>query len=109
MEGETVRISLVGELDTATAPRFHEEAPAALDGAGAVIVDCAALTFVDSKGIAALLQLKLCADQHQIELQVQNVSAMARRVLDILGLLDILEVQMPSESQDSEPDETAPS
>jgi anti-anti-sigma factor len=48
--------ALVGELDAATAPRVRELG-ATLDGF-AVDVDLSGLTFVDSSGLHALIELK---------------------------------------------------
>src|SRR6185369_5447303 len=53
------RVAIAGELDMATVPRVEaalEVEPAA--SAGAVVVDLAGVTFMDSTGLAALVKLE---------------------------------------------------
>ena len=53
--GETV-VAPSGELDLASAPAVRDALAGALaDGAGAVVVDLSRVTFLDSTGLAALL------------------------------------------------------
>jgi anti-anti-sigma factor len=54
--GEGV-VSLVGELDLAEADAFLEWVGANVDSRREVVLDCSALTFLDSSGIRAILTL----------------------------------------------------
>jgi anti-anti-sigma factor len=50
-------VSLVGELDMEQAERLLEWAGSNLDGQPEIVLDCSALTFLDSSGIRAILML----------------------------------------------------
>ena len=51
-----VVLTLVGELDLATAPVLQERLDAALRGKAAVVIDLSRLRFIDSSGLGMLVQ-----------------------------------------------------
>ena len=71
-----------GEIDLATAPEF-EAALAKCEG-DTITVDCAALTYMDSSGIAALIE-PVKAGQ---SVRLVNVPANVERVLTILRVAE---------------------
>jgi anti-anti-sigma regulatory factor len=74
---------LVGELDIATAP----DVDAALRGlSGDVIVDCAALEFIDSAGFYCLDRGYNSAVARQSTFQVSGFSHFQRRLARLLAL-----------------------
>jgi anti-anti-sigma factor len=57
-ERGTGRLTVVGELDMATAPQLEEKVDALLlQGAGALIIDLGKLRFIDSSGLRLLIIL----------------------------------------------------
>jgi anti-sigma B factor antagonist len=84
-ETKTV-ISLVGEIDAA----LRDEAGAcmgiALVKALPVVVDSTLATFIDSSGIAFILQLHLAASAEQIPVTLLDPHRVLRDVLDMVGL-----------------------
>src|SRR4051812_1227883 len=84
-ESRTV-IVLVGEIDAA----LRDEASAcmglALVTGDPVVVDSTATTFIDSSGIAFVLQLHLAASEAGIPVTLRDPHRVLRDVLDMVGL-----------------------
>jgi anti-sigma B factor antagonist len=85
----TVTITLSGELDMSNVELVRDRLGI---GAGqslpAVIVDLAELSFMDSSGIALLVQLA----GHTEQIALRNVSPLIERVLAATGVNEILTV-----------------
>jgi anti-sigma B factor antagonist len=85
--GNDVSLGLVGEFDLSAVESF---AQGALDcNGGAVIVDLGNVTFIDSTGISALLEVRRRLDAEGRELRVENVSVPAARIFALTGLTDV--------------------
>jgi anti-sigma B factor antagonist len=90
-EGALVRLS--GELDIATAPHLEDELNGLLDrGVRHVTLDLAELSFMDSKGLHALVRARERLAGRQGDLVVQAPSPNARRILEISGLDRLIRV-----------------
>ena len=80
------RFSITGELDLTTAPRLIE-----LDDVhGPLLLDLHGVTFIDSNGIAALLQLYRRCEHDGCSFRIEAWSDEVERVLRIVGLHEIL-------------------
>lgn len=85
---ETHVVCLYGQLDLANADRVREML---IDvGGSTVVVDLAGLRFLDSSGIAALLGARneITAAGHGFELR--GAQGIVRRVLEVTGLVFLL-------------------
>ena len=85
------RVTLSGELDMATVPRFR----AVVDDALArdrrhIAVDASGLTFIDSSGIVALLSARERAMAVEGSLRLTAASTAVLRVLEMAGIADEL-------------------
>jgi anti-anti-sigma factor len=78
------RLYVWGELDLTVADQLPESLET-LDGER-VVVDLGGLTFIDSVGIRALL----AARRNHPHLHIDNVPPSTRRVLDLIGVTDLL-------------------
>jgi anti-sigma B factor antagonist len=89
---DTVTIAPAGELDLATAPLVadHLAALAAGGGVSRVVLDLDGLTFFDSSGVALLLGCWRRAGREGWDLEIVGTPPLARGVLDLCGLLDVL-------------------
>jgi anti-anti-sigma factor len=85
---DVVRLAVEGELDLATVPVLAEHLEVA--GAGEVVLDLAALTFLDSSGIALLIGLSRRADREAWALRIVGTPDHARATLALCGLVDVL-------------------
>ena len=83
------RIAPTGELDIASIDPVRDDVDTAIaQGATAIVFDLTEVTFLDSSALAVFAY----AARHVTVVQVSNPSALARRVLEETGLLDVLHV-----------------
>ena len=76
------RVKVTGELDVLTAPMVIE----AVIKAMTVEVDLSEVTFVDSTGVHALIQLR----NRRSQLRIVAVSPPVKRVLEVTGVAEAL-------------------
>jgi anti-anti-sigma factor len=89
LAGAAVIVSVRGEVDLATASELEayvNEAFAAAEGS--VVLDLAAMTFIDSSGLRVLVALSNDARARSEQLALRNVPRHAERVLDLTGLAE---------------------
>ena len=88
---EAVTLALRGELDVATAQRVRQCLHDVLvETAGPVRVDLGGVTFVDSAGVSALLEVRRRVDDADRVLLVGPLSAAATHYLNTSGVLTVL-------------------
>jgi anti-anti-sigma factor len=81
---------LTGELDVYEAPVFRSELFSIIDeGHRRVVVDCAGMAFIDSAGLATLVdaQRRLAANDGQLVLRA--VRSSSRRIFEITDLVTL--------------------
>jgi anti-anti-sigma factor len=88
--GEGV-VWLVGEFDMAEADAFLEWVGTNLDGQRDVVLDCSALTFLDSSGIRAILTF---ASQLPGGVVIRRATPTVRKVLEIAGVDEAIGVKV---------------
>jgi anti-anti-sigma factor len=81
--GEPVR--LTGELDLSSVPEFYERISELANG-GRLVLDLSGLTFLDSSGLRALLQLSQQAKDEGFELALVRPSEVVERLLELTGV-----------------------
>lgn len=86
-EGQDVLV-VTGDVDLATAAEFvaAADAWAASDQSGALRLDLSGVTFLDSTGISALLEIRRSATQGGREVAIVGRSAIVERVLALAGI-----------------------
>ncbi|MEU4693867.1 STAS domain-containing protein [Actinoplanes sp. NPDC023714] len=92
--GGPVLVMLAGELDGEEVAPLQDVIAGVVHRCGTtpVQVDAAGLTFLDSSGIRALLRCRRVCHQAGSRFAMPAVSENVFQVLEITGLLDILEV-----------------
>jgi len=90
--GSTETLVLTGELDLATAPQLAAAVDAAIaEGVGKIVIDAAALSFIDSAGVNVLVHawhdLKGRATMPVV---ITDLQPMVRRVLDVCGITGLV-------------------
>ncbi|GAB1644155.1 STAS domain-containing protein [Krasilnikovia sp. MM14-A1259] len=93
----TVRLIATGEIDMASAEQVTDAVDKALTthAPAHLIIDLTAVTFLDSTGIAALIAAKHTTTEQDCALRVTGVHGIVERVLDVTGLLDVLDGPPP--------------
>lgn len=90
-DGSTVLVSVVGELDLATAPVLRARLePVVAERPGIVVLDTSRVPFVDSAGIAAVLGTYRQLQAEGGELRLGPMSDGVERVFAVAGILDQL-------------------
>ncbi len=93
-EPGTVVLTLRGELDPHTAPIFDDHVRRALDaGATTVIVDLAALSFIDSSGLRSVIGAHKTLEERGGTLVLRSPRSTTQRLLDVTGLTELLTVE----------------
>ena len=79
-------VCLVGEIDASLRESASASMGLALMSGLPLLVDATEATFVDSSGVAFVLQLHLVASEAQIPLTLRDPHRVLRDVLDMVGL-----------------------
>jgi anti-sigma B factor antagonist len=91
--GEFV-VSVFGEVDISTAPKLLEAMGAALDSGDTVVLDLAAMTFIDSQGLKVLIAAHTRAQEGRLRRVVlRSPQPQARQVLEVTGLDRLLTIE----------------
>jgi anti-anti-sigma factor len=92
-KGDTVVITLAGELDLHSSELLSASVDDALAMAPAAVeIDADALTFADSAGLRSLLGAREAAEQRGVALHLGRVSTPLGRLLDMTGLREVFEL-----------------
>ena len=59
-----------------------------------LVLDCADLEFIDSTGIGVFMHIRQLLEVHGRELRIVNMSDRVRRPFDLLGLTDVLGIEV---------------
>jgi len=81
---DSLLVSVIGELDMATAPEFEQAVELAQDGS-TIVVDLRELTFIDSTGIRALLKVYASGQDGRSTVSFVRGSDSVQRVLQLAG------------------------
>jgi anti-sigma B factor antagonist len=92
-EGYSV-IAVRGEMDLHNAPTFQYaiERAAKNEGVGAVVVDMAEVTFMDSTALSALMRSKDALDQQEVSLRLAAPSGAVERIFSVTGFQDYFDI-----------------
>ena len=99
--GDLIVLSLTGELDMATAPELHQAVERAQDQ-GPIVVDLRDLTFIDSTGIRALIQVYWAGQDGRSTVSFIRAQPHVQRVLQMAGVEGLLAWAEPREEEATE-------
>ncbi|WP_202080809.1 STAS domain-containing protein [Caldalkalibacillus salinus] len=92
-EGVSV-LFLTGEVDVYTAPKLRENLYPLLEETGQqVLLDLKDVNYMDSTGLGIIIGALKLAKSTSSQLTFQNVNERIRRLLDITGLAEIVEIK----------------
>src|SRR3954453_16522004 len=90
--GDTCVLRPEGYLIFDTAPRLRERLDAVMGAQTDTVLELSTVDFIDSSGVALLLKAQLKARRHGWRLQLRAPSSEVRRVLEVSGLGEFLNV-----------------
>ena len=90
------RLTVSGELDLATSTHLSEAGLRALESPGLVELqlDLSQVSFIDSTGIGALVQLKNATDENGRRLVLLDPAPRVAEVLELTGMIEVFEVEI---------------
>ena len=95
-DGCDVTIHIVGEVDMATAGLLAAQFERAVEGcAGAVTVNMAGVTFLDSTGLTVLVRARRALSALDRDLLVTAPSESTTRIFELTGLHDTFPLAQP--------------
>jgi anti-anti-sigma factor len=87
---------LVGEVDLATREELRARLEAAvLASEGDFVLDASQLEFIDSSGLSVLVGISNLLVERGRCLRTVSLPPVARRAIEIVGLTDVLGVELP--------------
>lgn len=87
--GRTV-VRMIGEIDVALREQASQSMVAAMTSDGGILIDTAAVTFIDSSGVAFVLQLLHAAREAGLAVSLHDPDRAVRSVLEIVGAGSLL-------------------
>jgi anti-anti-sigma factor len=85
-EDESVVVAVTGEVDFTTVPQLREAVDAALDTGENVVLDLAAMSFIDTMGLGVLIQAHKRSEPDADALVLRSPQRNVRRALEVAGL-----------------------
>lgn len=85
-------ITLVGRLDTTTAPLLEDEIKQNLAGVEKLILDFSGLEYLSSAGLRVILGAQKAMNL-QGEMIVRNINATITDIFEVTGFIDILTIE----------------
>lgn len=91
-------IAVSGEVDAYTAPMLREELSPFAEGDNRVIVNLKNVTYLDSTGLGVFVSLFKQLKKNKGELKLTDLSERLKRLFDITGLSNIMDISVNPES-----------
>ena len=92
VNGSELKITLVGRLDTTTAPQLEAELKAGLDGVEHLVLDFEKLDYLSSAGLRVLLAAQKAMNR-QGDMVVRHVNETISEIFEVTGFCDILTIE----------------
>jgi len=90
--GDVVIVSVVGELDMATAPRLQDQITDLLDrGHNRLVFDLAGVSFCDSTGLSVFIRARNNCDDAGGVVRLAAPQRGVLRILEVSGLVEVLQ------------------
>jgi anti-anti-sigma factor len=91
------RYLLNGDVDLASAPKVRADLKRLVrEGDGPLDIDCSGLVFIDSQGIAVILEAHRDLAALGRDMRILNVPEQPQQAFHALGLSDLLEIERES-------------
>lgn len=90
--GNELTITLIGRLDTTTAPKLEAELKQSIGGVEKLVLDFSSLEYLSSAGLRVLLAAQKVMNK-QGEMIVRNVNETIAEIFEVTGFSDVLTIE----------------
>lgn len=91
LNGDELKVTVSGRLDTTTAPTLEEELKSSIDGVKKLVIDFKDLEYISSAGLRVLLVMQRIMNK-QGEMLVTDVNETVMDIFEVTGFSDILTI-----------------
>ena len=92
LNGTELTVTIVGRLDTTTAPQLEAEFKQNINGVEKLVLDFASLEYLSSAGLRVLLAAQKVMNK-QGEMIIKNVNDTINEIFEVTGFIDILTIK----------------
>ena len=92
LNGTELTVTIVGRLDTVTAPQLEAEFKGNINGVEKLVLDFADLEYLSSAGLRVLLAAQKVMNK-QGEMIIKNVNDTINEIFEVTGFIDILTIE----------------
>ena len=92
LNGTELTVTIVGRLDTTTAPDLEASLKESFEGVTKLILDFAELEYLSSAGLRVLLASQKVMNK-QGEMIIKNVNETINEIFEVTGFIDILTIE----------------
>ena len=102
INAQTVSLTLIGQLDSQTAPVLDRQVQKSLrDGVGIIVLDLASLKMITSAGVGVVMKAQTSLAKRAGELMMLNMQPQIKKVFEIIRLLPTLQVFDDTQEMDN--------
>ena len=91
-DGSTLNVSVIGRLDTSTAPELESSLKESIDGVTELTMDLAGMEYISSAGLRVLLSMQKTMNA-QGAMKVTGVNDTVMEIFEVTGFADILTIE----------------
>ena len=92
LNGTELNLTIVGRLDTTTAPQLEAEIKESIGGVEKLTLDFASLEYLSSAGLRVLLAAQKVMNK-QGDMVIKNVNETINEIFEVTGFIDILTIE----------------
>ena len=92
LNGTELALTIIGRLDTSTAPQLEVEIKESIAGIEKLVLDFASLEYLSSAGLRVLLAAQKIMNK-QGEMVIKNVNETINEIFEVTGFIDILTIE----------------
>ena len=93
LNGKTLTVKPIGELDSMTSPIFEKEFRQHLSGVDSIIVDFEKVDYISSAGLRVFLAVENTVEEQGAEMKLIHVNEHIIEIFDLVGFMDVVDVE----------------
>ena len=93
LNGKTLIVKPVGELDSMTSPIFEKELRQQLSGVDSIVVDFEKVNYISSAGLRVFLAVENTLEEKGAEMKLIHVNEHIIEIFDLVGFMDVVTVE----------------